>query len=113
MLKDLETLEKNSKHLGDELNMVKVSADHKDQVISDQNREIEILRECLLEFSQEEIKDLNSDGKDSDERNESNKMSEDVADKRKDQLIKIGGMLKTSEVPIYVERSIATCDCLI
>ena len=47
------------------------------------------------------------------ERNESNKMSEDVADKRKDQLIKNEALLKTSEVPIYVERSIAICDCLI
>ena len=106
-------MEKNAKHLGDELSMMKVSADHKDQVISEENRETERLRECLLEFTQEEIIELNSDGKDSDERNESNKISEDIAEKRKDQLKKIEALLRTSEVPIHVERSIAICDCLI
>ena len=113
MFKDLKTMEKNAKHLGDELSMMKVSADHKDQVISDENRETERLRECLLEFTQEEIIELNSDGKDSDERNESNKISEDIAEKRKDQLKKIEALLRTSEVPIHVERSIAICDCRI
>ena len=67
----------------------------------------------MLEFSQEEIIELNSDGKDSDERNEYNKISKDIADKRKDQLMKIEALLRTSEVPIYVERSVAICDCLI
>ena len=106
-------MEKNAEHLGDELSMMKVSADHKDQVISDENREIERLRECLLELTQEEIIELNSNGKDSDERNESNILSEDIADKRKAQLMKIEALLRTSEVPIHVERSIAICDCLI
>ena len=41
VFKDLKTMEKNEEHLGDELSMMKVSADHKDQVISDENREIE------------------------------------------------------------------------
>ena len=131
-LKDLESLEATRKCLEEELGVTKSSLEQQGQVVAEQSTEMETLRRCLLQVTQDEIsqgeggvareggvggssedgEEGQVDGGGGNEKDEEE--AKKVADKRKPQPVRIETLLNTTKVrsclKSYVE---AAFNCLL
>ena len=131
-LKDLESLEATRKCLEEELGVTKSSLEQQGQVVAEQSTEMETLRRCLLQVTQDEISQVEGgvareggvggssedgeegqvDGGGGNEKDEEE--AKKVADKRKAQPVRIETLLNTTKVrsclKSYVE---AAFNCLL
>ena len=131
-LKDLESLEATRKCLEEELGVTKSSLEQQGQVVAEQSTEMETLRRCLLQVTQDEISQgegcvareggVGSSSEDGEEgqvdggggNEEDEEEAKKVADKRKAQPVRIETLLNTTKVrsclKSYVE---AAFNCLL
>ena len=99
----MKVLEATAKNLRNDLNTTKDATEHKDKVIAEQNLEIDMLRKCLLISTQEERFQLDNIIMDGDETEDKKyTISMTIVDERKDQLMKIEALLRTSKVPLLL-----------
>ena len=116
-LKDLESLEATRKCLEEELGVTKSSLEQQGQVVAEQSTEMETLRRCLLQVTQDEISQgeggvareggggggSSEDGEEGQVdggggNEEDEEEAKKVADKRKAQLVRIETLLNTTKV---------------